>query len=61
LEDMVVDENGRLLNPNLHDYKMPTAMDAPIILPASFLSAGSAPPRPACSTCCSSLWWSGWG
>jgi carbon-monoxide dehydrogenase large subunit len=38
LEDMVVDENGRLLNPNLHDYKMPTAMDAPEILP-SFVEA----------------------
>jgi CO/xanthine dehydrogenase Mo-binding subunit len=34
LEEMVVDEEGHLLNPNFHDYKMPTAMDAPEVLPS---------------------------
>jgi CO/xanthine dehydrogenase Mo-binding subunit len=34
LEDMVVDTQGHLINPNLHDYKMPTAMDAPELLPS---------------------------
>ncbi|MBI4523517.1 MAG: xanthine dehydrogenase family protein molybdopterin-binding subunit [Deltaproteobacteria bacterium] len=33
-EDMVIDERGHLLNPNLRDYKMPTAMDAPEVLPS---------------------------
>jgi 4-hydroxybenzoyl-CoA reductase subunit alpha len=28
-EEMVVDGNGRMLNPNFHDYKMPTALDMP--------------------------------
>ncbi len=34
LEEMVVDDQGRLLNPNFRDYKMPTAMDAPEVLPS---------------------------
>jgi CO/xanthine dehydrogenase Mo-binding subunit len=34
LEEMVIDAQGHLLNPNLHDYKMPTAMDAPELLPS---------------------------
>ncbi|OGQ92021.1 MAG: hypothetical protein A2253_07190 [Deltaproteobacteria bacterium RIFOXYA2_FULL_55_11] len=33
-EDMVMDEEGHLINPNLHDYKMPTAMDVPEVLPS---------------------------
>jgi carbon-monoxide dehydrogenase large subunit len=33
-EDMVIDERGHLANPNLHDYKMPTAMDIPEVLPS---------------------------
>jgi len=28
-EDMRFDENGRILNPNFTDYKIPTAMDIP--------------------------------
>jgi CO/xanthine dehydrogenase Mo-binding subunit len=28
-EEVIVDEKGRVLNPNLHDYKMPTALDVP--------------------------------
>ncbi|MGI6492744.1 MAG: xanthine dehydrogenase family protein molybdopterin-binding subunit [Pelotomaculum sp.] len=28
-EDQVLDENGKHLNPNFHDYKMPTSMDMP--------------------------------
>lgn len=28
-EEVMVDEKGRVLNPNLHDYKMPTALDVP--------------------------------
>lgn len=28
-EEMVVDGKGRMLNPNFHDYKMPTALDMP--------------------------------
>lgn len=28
-ENMLLDENGRLLNPNFHDYKCPTAMEMP--------------------------------
>ena len=28
-EDMRFDENGRLLNPNFTDYKIPTSMDIP--------------------------------
>jgi 4-hydroxybenzoyl-CoA reductase subunit alpha len=28
-EEMVVDNDGKLINPNLHDYKIPTAMDMP--------------------------------
>jgi carbon-monoxide dehydrogenase large subunit len=34
LEELIVDEHGRMLNPNFHDYKLPTAMDAPEILPS---------------------------
>ncbi len=30
-EEMVVNENGEMLNPNLHDYKIPTIMDMPEI------------------------------
>lgn len=30
-EEMVVDAKGRLLNPNFHDYKMPTALDMPAL------------------------------
>jgi 4-hydroxybenzoyl-CoA reductase alpha subunit len=29
IEEIVVDRNGRVLNPNLHDYKIPTTMDMP--------------------------------
>ena len=29
IEEIVVDRNGRVLNPNLHDYKIPTTMDVP--------------------------------
>jgi 4-hydroxybenzoyl-CoA reductase subunit alpha len=28
-EEMVMDNEGKLINPNLHDYKIPTAMDMP--------------------------------
>jgi carbon-monoxide dehydrogenase large subunit len=28
-EEVIIDEKGRVLNPNLHDYKMPTALDVP--------------------------------
>ncbi|NPV74220.1 MAG: molybdopterin-dependent oxidoreductase [Pelotomaculum sp.] len=28
-ENMLVDETGRILNPNLHDYKVPTVMEMP--------------------------------
>jgi 4-hydroxybenzoyl-CoA reductase subunit alpha len=28
-EEMVMDAKGRMLNPNFHDYKMPTALDMP--------------------------------
>ena len=28
-EEVIIDEKGRILNPNLHDYKMPTALDVP--------------------------------
>lgn len=28
-EEMVVDEKGRMLNPNFHDYKIPTMLDMP--------------------------------
>jgi 4-hydroxybenzoyl-CoA reductase subunit alpha len=31
LEDVAFDETGRLLNPNLHDYLLPTAQDVPPI------------------------------
>jgi 4-hydroxybenzoyl-CoA reductase subunit alpha len=31
LEEMLFDDNGRLLNPNLHDYLLPTAKDVPPI------------------------------
>jgi 4-hydroxybenzoyl-CoA reductase subunit alpha len=30
-EEMVVDGEGRMLNPNFHDYKMPTALDMPVL------------------------------
>lgn len=30
-EEMVVDARGRMLNPNFHDYKMPTALDMPTL------------------------------
>jgi len=30
-EEMVMDINGQMLNPNFHDYKIPTAMDMPEI------------------------------
>jgi 4-hydroxybenzoyl-CoA reductase subunit alpha len=30
-EEMIMDINGRMLNPNFHDYRMPTAMDMPEI------------------------------
>ncbi len=33
MEEMVFDEKGRLLNGNLHDYKIPTAVDVPEIIP----------------------------
>ncbi len=26
-----MDPSGRMLNPNFHDYKMPTALDMPVI------------------------------
>ncbi|MBT4720690.1 MAG: molybdopterin-dependent oxidoreductase, partial [Rhodospirillaceae bacterium] len=29
IEEIVVDRKGRVLNPNLHDYKIPTTMDMP--------------------------------
>lgn len=38
LEELIVDDRGRMLNPNFHDYKIPTAMDAPEIL-ASLVEA----------------------
>jgi len=28
-EEMVVDGSGQMLNPNFHDYRMPTALDMP--------------------------------
>jgi CO/xanthine dehydrogenase Mo-binding subunit len=28
-EEMVMDAKGKMLNPNFHDYKMPTALDMP--------------------------------
>jgi 4-hydroxybenzoyl-CoA reductase subunit alpha len=31
LEDVAFDEKGNLLNPNLHDYLLPTAQDVPPI------------------------------
>jgi CO/xanthine dehydrogenase Mo-binding subunit len=33
LEEVLLDRKGRMVNPNFHDYKIPTAMDAPEILP----------------------------
>jgi 4-hydroxybenzoyl-CoA reductase subunit alpha len=30
-EEMVMDINGQMLNPNFHDYRMPTAVDMPDI------------------------------
>jgi CO/xanthine dehydrogenase Mo-binding subunit len=30
-EEMHVDENGKMINPNFHDYKIPTIMDMPDI------------------------------
>lgn len=29
IEEIVVDRNGKVLNPNFHDYKIPTSMDMP--------------------------------
>ena len=29
IEEIVVDRKGRVLNPNFHDYKIPTTMDMP--------------------------------
>ena len=29
MEEIVVDRQGRVLNPNFHDYKIPTSMDMP--------------------------------
>ena len=29
IEEIVVDRKGRVLNPNFHDYKVPTTMDMP--------------------------------
>ena len=31
-EEVLLDKKGRMLNPNFHDYKMPTAVDAPEII-----------------------------
>ena len=31
-EEVLLDKKGRMLNPNFHDYKMPTALDAPEII-----------------------------
>ena len=30
-EEMVMDAKGKMLNPNFHDYKMPTALDMPAL------------------------------
>jgi carbon-monoxide dehydrogenase large subunit len=38
MEELIVDHQGRAVNPNFHDYRIPTAMDAPEIL-ASFVEA----------------------
>ncbi|KKM09821.1 hypothetical protein SY88_16635 [Clostridiales bacterium PH28_bin88] len=32
-EEVIFDQKGQVLNPNFHDYKIPTAMDVPEILP----------------------------
>ena len=42
MEELRMDENGALLNPNFHDYKIPTSMDVPetepliVEVPASY-------------------------
>jgi len=38
MEELIVDSQGHMVNPNFHDYHIPTAMDAPEIL-ASFVEA----------------------
>jgi len=38
MEELIVDQKGHMVNPNFHDYRIPTAMDAPEIL-ASFAEA----------------------
>jgi len=38
MEELIVDRQGHMVNPNFHDYRIPTAMDAPEIL-ASFAEA----------------------
>ena len=38
MEELIVDPQGHMVNPNFHDYRIPTAMDAPEIL-ASFVEA----------------------
>jgi carbon-monoxide dehydrogenase large subunit len=38
MEELIVDQQGHMVNPNFHDYRIPTAMDAPEIL-ASFAEA----------------------
>jgi len=32
-EEVLYDENGKMLNPNFRDYRVPTAVDAPEIIP----------------------------
>jgi CO/xanthine dehydrogenase Mo-binding subunit len=32
-EKLIIDDKGRVLNPTLHDYKLPTAMDLPEVIP----------------------------
>ena len=38
MEELILDRQGHMVNPNFHDYRIPTAMDAPEIL-ASFAEA----------------------
>ena len=38
MEELIVDKQGHMVNPNFHDYRIPTAMDAPEIL-ASLVEA----------------------
>jgi len=42
-EDLVYDNNGQLLNPNLVDYRLPTFRDVPLIFSTIILEEGGGP------------------